>query len=148
MCYNVLQTKWLVWSKGYVVPIERTTLRGAKVYAAIAGKDLTEPEKQHDAIWHFFFRVRGKSAEKKFRAEQLQLAVVIDHEEYERVQLRKEELDEITGANAPTNKDTRQVVDSEEGVDSDSDKQMERVACAVGSKRARSMTVSYRSVKP
>ena len=56
MCYNVLQKKWLEWSEGYVVPIERTTLRGVKVYAAIAGKDLMEPVNQHDAIWHFFFQ--------------------------------------------------------------------------------------------
>ena len=134
MCYNVLQKKWLAWLKGYMVPIERTTLQGAKVYAAIAGKDLTEPEKRHDAIWHFFFRAHGKGTELKFRAEQLQLAVVIDHEEYERVQLRKEELDGITGVNTPTSKDMQQIVEGD--IDSDSDKGIEEVACAIGSKRA------------
>lgn len=99
MCYNALQTKWLAWSKGYAVPMEKTTLRGAKVYAAIAGKDLTEPVKQHDAIWHFFFKVRGKGPEPKFRAEQLQLAVVLDYEDIARVELRREELNPDTGMN-------------------------------------------------
>ena len=85
-----------------MVPIERTTLRGVKVYAAIAGKDLTEPAKQRDAIWHFFFRVRGRSNEPKFKAEQLQLAVVIDHEDFARVELRKEEPNEVAGTDTPT----------------------------------------------
>jgi hypothetical protein len=101
MCYNILQKKWLVWSKGYTVLIERTTLRGVKVYAAIAGKDLTEPAKQHDTIWHFFFRVRGRGTEPKFKAKQLQLAVVIDHEDFACAELRKDELSEVTGVNAP-----------------------------------------------
>lgn len=90
MCYNVLQKKWLEWSEGYMLPIEKTTLRGVKVFAAIAGKDLTEPAKQNDAIWHFVFKVRGKSKEHKFKAEQLQLAVVIDYEDFERVEEMKD----------------------------------------------------------
>lgn len=101
--------KLLAWSEGYTVPIERTTLRGVKVYAAIAGKDLTEPAKQRDAIWHFFFRIRGKSAEPKFKAEQLALAVVIDHKDFARVELRKEEQNGVTSANAPTTKVSKYV---------------------------------------
>ena len=104
MCYNVLQDKWLVWSERYMVPIERTTLRGAKIHAAIAGRDLREPAKQHDAIWHFFFKARGRGTEPKFKAEQLQLAVVINYEDFARVELRKEELNgvTVTSMNAPT----------------------------------------------
>ncbi len=102
MCYNVLQKKWLAWSKGYTVPIERTMLRGVKVFAAIAGKDLTGPVKEHDAIWHFFFKTRGRGTEPKFKAEQLQLAVVIDYEDFAHVKLRRGELNEDTGMNRPT----------------------------------------------
>jgi len=81
-----------------MVPIERTTLRGVKVFAAIAGKDkvhkdTTEPTGQRDAIWHFFYKARGKSPQPKFRAEELKLAVVIDYEEYERIKQMKEDLD-------------------------------------------------------
>jgi hypothetical protein len=104
MCYNVLQKKLLAWSENYTVPIERTTLRGVKVFAAIAGMDLTEPAKQRDAIWPFFFRVRGKGAEPKFKAEQLSLAVVIDYKDFARVELRKEEKNGVTDTNAPTTK--------------------------------------------
>ena len=102
MCYNILQNKWLAWSEGYTVPIEKTTLRGVKVFAAIAGKDLAEPAKQQDAIWHFVFKVRGKGAEAKFKAEQLQLAVVIDYKDFERAELRKEELNAIAGTDTLT----------------------------------------------
>jgi hypothetical protein len=82
MCYDVLQNKWLAWSKGYSVPIARTTLRGVKVYAAIAGKDLMEPAKQHDAIWHFFFKVHGRGTKPKFKAEELHLTLVMDYEDF------------------------------------------------------------------
>lgn len=104
MCYNVLQKKWLAWSEDYTVPIERTTLRGVKVYAAIAGKDLMEPAKHRDAIWPFFFHVRGKGAEPKFKAEQLSLAVVIDYKDFLHVELMKEEQNGDTSTNAPTTK--------------------------------------------
>lgn len=90
MCYTALQQKWLAWSEGYPVPIERTTLRGVKVYAPIAGKDLTGPAKQRDAIWHYFFKTRGKAAVPKFRADQIQLAVVIDYDDFQSAELRKE----------------------------------------------------------
>jgi hypothetical protein len=84
------------------VPIERTTLRGVKVFAAIAGMDLLGPAKQHDAIWHFFFKVRGRGTEPKFKAEQVHLAVVIDHEDFVRVNLRKEELNgDAAGVSTP-----------------------------------------------
>jgi len=101
MCYSILQKKWLAWSKGYMVPIERTTLWGVKLFATIAGKDLTEPVKQHNAIWHFFFKVCGKGTEPKFKANQLELAVIIDHEELAHVELTKED-SELTGVNALT----------------------------------------------
>jgi hypothetical protein len=102
MCYDALQKKWLTWSNGYLVPMERTTLRGAKVYAPIAGKDLAEPVKQRDAIWHFFFKVRGKGPEPKFRAEQLQLAVVLDYEDIAHIELRKEQLNPDIGTSTST----------------------------------------------
>jgi len=103
MCYNVLQKKWLEWSKGYIVPIEGTTLRGVKVYAAITGKDLTEPAKQQDVIWHFLFRVCGKSTEPTFKAEQIQLAVVINYKDYACIKFRKEKLNgSTTSMYAPT----------------------------------------------
>jgi hypothetical protein len=98
MCYNRLQKKWLVWSKGYVVPIERTTLHGSKEYAAIAGQDLAEPVKEWDAIWHFFLKACGNSTELKFRAEQVELTLIIDYEDIARVEARKEEMDEAANA--------------------------------------------------
>jgi hypothetical protein len=102
MCYDVLQTKWLAWSNGYVVPIERTTLRGSKIFAAIAGQDLTVPAKGQDAIWHFVFKARGHNIKPKFRAKQLQLTLAIDYEEFAQVELRREELNEVTGSDVPT----------------------------------------------
>jgi hypothetical protein len=56
-----LEDKWLAWSKGYKIPLEETTLRGLNVFAAIAGKGLTQPVKKRDAIWSFFYKVRGIS---------------------------------------------------------------------------------------
>ena len=105
-CYNILQEKWLAWSKGYTIPIERTTLQGAKIIAAIAGKDLLEPVKKHDVMWHFFFKAR-QGNEPKFKAEQLQLAVIIDYEDFADVELRKEDAEELDGVTTLTGMDTR-----------------------------------------
>ncbi len=85
-----------------MVPIERTTLRGSKIFAAIAGNDLTVPAKGQDAIWHFFFKARGKNPEPKFKAEQLDLAVVIDFELFTEIELRREKLNEDTDSDVPT----------------------------------------------
>jgi hypothetical protein len=89
------------------MPIKRTTLRGAKVIAAIAGKDLLELVKKNDAIWHFFLKVCGKGKELKFKAQQLQLAVVIDYEDFANIELRKDEAEESNGVTALTGMDTR-----------------------------------------
>jgi hypothetical protein len=102
MCYKGLQKKWLAWSKGYVVPIERTTLRGVKVYATIARQDVMETTKECNVIWHFFFKICGTGTEPKFRAEELELVVVIDYEDFACAELRREEMEEATSLNVPT----------------------------------------------
>jgi hypothetical protein len=74
------------------VPIERTTLRGVKVHAPIAGKALTPPlaAKQRDAIWDFFFKIRGKATLKTFRTGQIDLAVVIESEDFKCAEERRD----------------------------------------------------------
>jgi hypothetical protein len=82
-CYNQLQQRWLLWSGGHHVAIQDTTLRGLKIHAAIAGKDLLEPVKEQDAILHFFMKPRGgKSDGMVFRPGQVDLAIVIDTVDY------------------------------------------------------------------
>ena len=82
-CYDILQKKWLAWSGGYKIPLIETTLRGQKIYAAIAGKDLGCPAEEWDAIWHFVFKTRGgKSTKRTFRTEELKLDLVVEYEEY------------------------------------------------------------------
>ena len=83
MCYELLQDKWLKWSRGCEIPLVETTLRGVRVHAALAGKDLTWPAKQRDAIWNFFYKARGGSKKSTFKAEEIVLAVVIDTEDFE-----------------------------------------------------------------
>ena len=82
MCYDVLQKKWLAWSRGHEVEIAETTLQGTKIFAAISGKGAVRPAKEQDAIWHFVFKKRGKSTKPTFKAEQLELSVVIEYEEF------------------------------------------------------------------
>lgn len=92
MCYATLKKSWLKWSNDYDVPLERTTLRGIKRHAAIAGKALEgskEPVKQRDAIWNCFFK-RGKNGQATFKSEQLDLAVIIDTEDYNHAVERRE----------------------------------------------------------
>ncbi len=85
-----------------MVPIERTTLRGTRIYAAITGRDLAEPVKEQDAVWHFIFRAHGENAKPKFKPEQLQLALAMDYEEFAQIELRREELNEVPGSDVPT----------------------------------------------
>jgi hypothetical protein len=93
-----------VWSNGYVVPIEKTMLQGSKIYAAIAGQDLTVPVKGQDAIWHFVFKACEQNPEPKFKAKQLELAVVINYKLFTELELRREKLseDSDTGLDIPT----------------------------------------------
>jgi len=82
-CYDILQKKWLAWSGGYKIPLVETTLRGQKIYAAIAGKDLGHPAEEQDAIWHFVFKTRGgKSTKRTFRMEELKLDLIVEYEKY------------------------------------------------------------------
>ena len=82
-CYELLQSRWMRWSAGYRVAIEDTTLRGLRIHTAIAGKDLIGPVKERDAILHFFMKPRGgKSDGVVFKSGQVDLAIVIDHEDY------------------------------------------------------------------
>lgn len=94
-CYNLLQPRWNVWSGGYHLPIEKTTLRGIKVIAAIAGKDLIGPARERDAILEFFMKPRGKTGEPVFKTGQLDLAIVIDPEDLESVEHMRERIHEV-----------------------------------------------------
>lgn len=90
-CYDALQGSWLEYTRGYQVPIENTTLRGVQIHAPIAGKALREPAKLHDAIWHFVCKPRGSSSsEPKFKAEQVELAVVISNLDFKKAEDKKE----------------------------------------------------------
>ena len=104
MCYNAVKDKWLVWSAGYNVLLENTTLRGVRVHAPIAGKALMQPPKQYDAIWPFFYKIRGQKSEPTFKAEQLELAVVIDEEDVIQAEHLKE------GAIDPDFDDTSDII--------------------------------------
>jgi hypothetical protein len=95
-CYNQLQRRWLEWSGGYQVAIEDTTLRGMKIHAAIAGKDLLEPPKERDAILHFFLKPCGKTSEVVFKPGQIELALVIDEMDYKLALEKREEAFELT----------------------------------------------------
>jgi hypothetical protein len=95
MCYVKLKKSWLDWSNGYDVPLERTTLRGIDKHAAIAGKafddpEIEEPVKQRDAIWHCFVSKRGKSGVPTFKSKQLDLAIVIETEDFNHAVDRRE----------------------------------------------------------
>ena len=87
VCYDVLQKKWLAWSKGHVIHISKTTLRGTKIFAAISGRGLVHPAKERDAIWHFVFKKRGKATKPTFKVEQLELSVVLDYEDFHEIEL-------------------------------------------------------------
>ena len=89
-CYNKLVQRWLEWSEGYNVPIEKTTLRDAKVQSAIAGKDLADPVKEFDAILDYFMKPHGKTGELVFKPGQLKLALVIDHKILEEITNQRE----------------------------------------------------------
>jgi hypothetical protein len=95
-CYNLLHRRWLEWSGGYQVAIENTTLRGTKIHAAIAGKDLSEPPKERDAILHFFLKPRGKTNEVVFKPGQIELALVIGEMDYKLALEKREEAYEQT----------------------------------------------------
>jgi hypothetical protein len=91
-CYYAVNPKWLEWSRGYDVPLERTTLRGRKVHAPIAGKALSTRPAKRDAIWDFFYKIRGRATEPTFKAEQIDLYVVIEPEDFECAEQRREQL--------------------------------------------------------
>jgi hypothetical protein len=99
-CYRALQKSWLEWSGGYAVPIERTTLRGTKVHAPIAGMALRGPAPQRDAIWHFFFKTRGRATEPTFKAEQIELAIVLEPEDFIRAEQSRERLNDPDGGDS------------------------------------------------
>jgi len=89
-CYDVLQPRWHEWSGGYHVPIKKTTLRGVKVHAAIAGKDLIGPARERDAILDYFMKPDAKTGELVFRPAQIELALVIEYEVFLLVSNEKE----------------------------------------------------------
>ena len=73
------------------MPIEKTTLRDAKIQSAIAGKDLVEPVKEHNAILEYFMKPHGKTGELVFKTgSQLELALVIDHKVLEDITNQRE----------------------------------------------------------
>ena len=94
LCYDQLQACWLEWSGGYHVPIEKTTLRGDAIHAAIAGKGLRGPAAKRDTILGCFMKQQqGKKAgEKVFRSSQLDLAVVIDAVDYKCAMTQRERI--------------------------------------------------------
>ena len=94
-CYNLLQPSWLEWSGGYHVPIEKTTLRGITIHAAIAGKDFRGLAKNKDAILGFFMKQQGKDGGKVFRNQQIDLAVVIDAVDYKHALEARERVYEL-----------------------------------------------------
>jgi hypothetical protein len=94
--YKLLQPRWLEWSGGYQVAIENTMLHGTKIHVAIAGKDLSEPPKEHDAILHFFLKPCGKTNEVVFKPGQIELALVIGEMDYKLALEKREEAYEQT----------------------------------------------------
>lgn len=98
-----MQGLWREYTRGYDVPLVRTTLRGVRVHAAIAGKALGgKPAKPRDAIWHFVCKIRGNSTEPKFRTDQVQLAVVISNDDFrgaeeKRAEFQLRDADNFTG---------------------------------------------------
>ena len=66
-------------------------LHGTKIHAAIAGKDLSEPPKEHDAILHFFLKFCRKINEVVFKPSQIELALVIGKMDYKLVLEKREE---------------------------------------------------------
>jgi hypothetical protein len=92
VCYEAVLPHWDQWSGGhggYKIPLTQTTLRGIKIHAPIAGKDYRGPVKNRDAIWEFFFKKRGKSTMATFRAVELELAIVIDFEDFKCAEKRR-----------------------------------------------------------
>jgi hypothetical protein len=89
-CYDALQGSWLEYTRGYQIPIENTTLRGVQIHAPIAGKALREPARPRDAIWHFVCKTRGATSEPKFKAEQVELAVVISDSDFKKAEDKRE----------------------------------------------------------
>jgi hypothetical protein len=91
MCYIALEPKWSVWSAKYILPLTKTTLRGLSIYAPIAGKDLPQPAKPRDAIWSSFYHARGtKSRVPTFKTGEIQLALVIDFEDFLHAEEKRE----------------------------------------------------------
>jgi hypothetical protein len=90
MCYDALQPSWNEWSKGYHVPLERTTLRGVSVYAPIAGKARQEPANERDAIFDQFMTTRKNG--QVFKPRQIDLAVIIDDNDFQCAEDRREEI--------------------------------------------------------
>ena len=101
-CYNLLKPFWLKWSLGFDIPLERTTLRGVNEHAPIAGYEHVGPAKEHDAIWHFFYKIRGKGSEPTFKVRQLQLAVVIDEDDFNRAEEMKNLVNNVGVSDAIT----------------------------------------------
>lgn len=98
----MLKPFWLKWSLGFDIPLERTTLRGVDEHAPIAGYEHVGPAKERDAIWHFFYKVRGKGSEPTFKAKQLQLAVVVDEDDYNHAEEMKNRINDVGVSEAIT----------------------------------------------
>ena len=90
-CYEVLQGPWLEYTCGHHVPIENMTLQGAHIHAPITGKALLGPAKPCDAIWHFICKPCGSnSSEPKFKANQVELVLVISDLDFKKAEDKKE----------------------------------------------------------
>jgi hypothetical protein len=157
MCYNKLKKRWLDWSNGYDVPLERTTLRGIKRHAAIAGKALAasedsdgeppEPVKLRDAIWPCFIAKRPRTGEVVFKSGQLDLAIEIYSEDFDHAVERRNDSSLFEHPKSPVqNVLTATDLDaaSDKGVGS-SHGTAATASSALGFKRTRPTTVSHPS---
>lgn len=153
MCYNKLKQRWLDWSNGYDVPLERTTLRGIKRYAAIAGKALApsedsdgeppEPVKQRDAIWMCFITTRARTGEVIFKGGQLDLAIEIYSDDFDRAMEKRTDGSLFEHPKSPVQNVTvleSATAPSDKGIGSS-----HGTASSAGLKRTRPTTVSHQS---
>jgi hypothetical protein len=101
-CYGLLRPFWLKWSLGFDIPLEQTTLRGVDEHVPITGYEHLGPAKECDAIWHFFYKVHGKGLEPTFKARQLQLAVIIDEDDFNHAEEMKNLVNNIGVSDAVT----------------------------------------------
>jgi hypothetical protein len=96
LCYDALQPAWRDWSGNYHLPLEKTTLRGRTIFAPIAGKARQQPVDERDAIWDQFITMR-KNGEQIFKAQEIELILVIDNVDYQLAEERKDQIDELDG---------------------------------------------------